>query len=211
MNRLPQLFWCVAALDAAMLLAFLTMALQDRTGAHDGGRAMGIFFYVVVPAVGLALAVLMFHYSASVAARSIALFIVLVPAIWFAKTRIEDRLIDRQVDARRNGTGYFGSDALRQMGAAVVRRDVGMLLSVGPHVDVNTVGRDRMTLLRLATDLPDPRHSDGSELPVVRTLLSLGAKADDALPAACARSDSALLDMLLAAVPADKKYEKPTA
>jgi hypothetical protein len=199
MIRISQLFWCVVGIEAALLLALFVIALQDRAGAHDGGRAMGIFFYVVVPALALALAVALFYFSASVMARSIALFVVLVPAIWFAKSRIEERLIDRQIEARRSGVGYFASDAMRQMGSAVVRRDVATLLSVGRGVDVNTVGLDDMTLMRLATDLPDPRYSDGSELPVVRTLLALGANADTAMPAACARSDSALLDTLLAA------------
>ena len=198
MIRLPHIFWTIAAIDAALLVILLIITLQDRAGTHDGGRAMGIFFFIVVPGVALVLAMLMFHLTSSPIPRSIAQAVILVPAIWFVKLRIEDRLIDRQVEAHRLGVGYFESATMRALGAAVVRRDVETLLRVGRGVDVNTPGRD-MTLMRLAVDRPDARTSDGSELPVVRALLSLGARTDDAMPAACTRSDSALLSLLLAA------------
>ena len=87
---------------------------------------------------------------------------------------------------------------MQQLGAAVVQRDVGTLMRIGPTVDINTPGRS-MTLLRLAAEGPDARISDGSEVAVVRALLALGARADDALPVACVRLDPALLELLRAA------------
>jgi len=198
MTRLGQLFWSIAAIDAVLLAIFFVMSYQSRGGQEDGGREMGLFFFVIVPAVVLGGAMLLFHFNASLPMRWVALFIVIVPGLWFAKTQTEGWTIDRRVEANRYGTGYFQSEPLRQMGAAVVQRDVATLMRIGPTVDVNTPGRD-MTLMRLAVDGADARASDGSELPVVRALLALGAHADDAMPVACVRSDSALLGMLLAA------------
>ncbi|MET0208876.1 MAG: ankyrin repeat domain-containing protein, partial [Burkholderiaceae bacterium] len=199
MTRLAQVFWAVAAIDALLLIVFLAIALQDRAGQHDGGRAMGMFFFIVVPGAVLAAAMLLFHFSASWPPKSIALFIVIVPGLWFAKVQVEDKLIDRRIEANRRGTGYFETDAMRQMGAAVVQRDVATLQRIGASVDVNTRGREAMTLLRLAVSGSDARTSDGSELPVVRALLALGAHADDAMPVACRRFDAELLTVLLAA------------
>ena len=198
MTRLGQVFWTIAAIDAVLLTLFFMMMLHSRSGQNDGGREMGFFYFGVVPAVVLGAGMLLFHFSASWPMKSIALFIVIVPAIWFAKSQVEDRLIDRRVEANRNGSGYFESEAMKQMGAAVVQRDVQTLMRIGPTVDVNTPGRD-MTLMRLAVEGPDARTSNGSEMPVVRALLSLGAHADDAMPVACVRFDSALLELLLAA------------
>ncbi|MEO6281382.1 hypothetical protein [Roseateles sp.] len=198
MMRLGQVFWSIAILDAALLAIFFAIALQDSGGRQDGGRAMGMFFFVLVPAVVLGAAMLLFHFSAGWPMKSIALFIVVVPGLWFAKTQVEGWTIDRRIEANRQGVGYFEGDAMRQMGAAVVQRDVATLMRIGATVDVNTPGRD-MTLMRLAVDSPDTRISDGNELPVVRALLALGAQANDALPVACVRFDSALLTLLLAA------------
>lgn len=198
MMRLGQVFWGIAVIDAALLAVFCVIALLDRGGRHDGGREMGLFFFVLVPAVVLCAAMLLFHFSASWMMKSVALFIVVLPGLWFAKTQIDNRLIDRRIEANRSGSGYFDSEPMRQMGAAVVRRDVATLMRIGPTVDINTPGRE-MTLMRLAVTAPDARVSDGSELPVVRALLALGAHASDAMPVACLRFDAALLEMLLAA------------
>jgi len=198
MTRLAHFFWPIAAIDALLLALVFAMSLQDSSGQHDGGREMGFFYFVLVPAVVLGGAMLLFHFSASLVMRSVALFIVVVPGLWFAKSQIDGWWIGRAVEADRNGSGYFASEPMRQMGAAVVQRDVATLMRVGPTVDVNTPGRE-MTLLRLAVASPDARFSDGGELPVVRALLALGAHADDAMPVACVRSDSSLLELLLAA------------
>jgi hypothetical protein len=88
---------------------------------------------------------------------------------------------------------------MRKMGAAVVQRDVETLMRIGPGVDVNASGRDNMTLMRLAVRGADARVSDGSDMPVVRALLALGAKPDAAMHDACVRFDPDLLATLLAA------------
>ncbi len=198
MTRLGYAFWTIAAIDAVLLLVLAAMTLQSSAGQHDGGRELGLFFFIMLPGFVLALAMLMFHFSPWLPVKGIALFIVLVPGLWFAKVKIEDRIIDREIAANRAGTGYFDTEPMRQMGAAVVRRDVATLMRIGATVDVNTGGRD-MTLLGLALSGPDARVSDGSEMPVVRALLALGAHADAGMHDACVRRDATLLETLLAA------------
>lgn len=198
MTRLGQVFWTIALIDAVLLAVFIVMMLQSRSGANDGGREMGLFFFGLVPAVVLVATMLMFHFSELWPMKSVALFILVVPGLWFAKVQVEDHLIDRRVEANRSGTGYFETDAMKQMGAAVVQRDVATLMRIGPTVDVNTPGRD-MTLMRLAVDGPDVRKADVSLLPVVQALIELGAHPDEAMPVACVRVDSTLLELLLAA------------
>ncbi|MEO7940596.1 MAG: hypothetical protein ABIR55_18380, partial [Burkholderiaceae bacterium] len=197
-RRLTPLFWAVAAIDTVLLAIVFVMMLQEPNGHNDGGREMGFFFFALVPAVVLAAAMLLFHFSASWPMRSIALCLVIAPGLWLAQQQVDGWLIDKRVEANRAGTGYFDTEAMRQMGAAVVERDVQTLMRIGPTVDVNTPGQGT-TLLALAVESPDARYSDGSELPVVRALLALGARANDAMPVACVRSDSALLTLLLAA------------
>ena len=200
MTRLAYLqwaFWVVAATDSALLLAMLVMTLNSSSGQNDGGREMALFFFIILPAVVLVLAILMFHFG-PVWLKAVALLIVLVPGLWFGKVQIEDRLVDRRIAADRSGVGYFHTEPMRQMGAAVVQRDVDTLMRVGRTVDVDTPGDD-MTLMRLAVYGPDARSSDGSELPVVRALLALGASPDAAMSTACMRTDPDLLEMLLAA------------
>ncbi|MEO8805291.1 MAG: ankyrin repeat domain-containing protein [Burkholderiaceae bacterium] len=199
MSRLGQAFWAIAAIDAVLLAVLLVMTLQQRSVQNDGGREMGLFFFIMLPGFVLALAMLLFHFSTSLPAKSIALFIVLVPGLYFAKQQIEGSIVDRRIEANRLGVGYFDTEPMRQMGAAVVRRDVETLMRIGPGVDVNAPGRDTMTLLLLAVSSADSRVSDGSDLPVVRALLALGAKADAAMHTACVRLDSDLLATLLAA------------
>jgi hypothetical protein len=195
---LGHVFWAIAALDATLLVIFLVMTLQDPAGRHDGGREMGIFFFILLPACVLGIAMLIFHFSSAWPGRALALFVVIVPGLYFGKLQIEDKLIDRRIEANRKGVGYFDSEPMRLMAAAVVARDVETLGRIGPTVDVNAPGRD-MTLMRLAVRSDDARVSDSGQLPVVRELLRSGAKADDAMDVACMGSDSALLETLLAA------------
>jgi hypothetical protein len=197
MIRLTQVFWTVASLDALMLVILLVMMITQKEGSHDGGREMAIFFFGIVPCAALVLAGLLFHFSSSVWARSIALFIVVVPGLLYLKSQVEDVLIDRRIDANHRGVGYFDGKAMRAMGAAVVKRDVETLKRLGSSVDVNAVGDGGMTLMRLAAESSGREKSDGTELPVVRELLALGAKGELAMEIAGNRSDSALLSVLL--------------
>lgn len=199
MIRMSSFFWPIAAIDALLFVVLGVMTL--RTSAHgDGGREMALFFLVAVPSVVLLVAVLMFAFGHSALVRGFALFVVAVPGLLFVGSRAHDAWIDHVIAENRSGVGYFTGDAMREMGRAVMRRDVATLARLGPSVDVDAVGEQGMTLLGLAVDrdfgrLPDAKDND--ELPVVRALLGLGAKADRGLDSAMRQSDTMLLRMLL--------------
>jgi hypothetical protein len=199
MTRLGQIFWAITAIDAPLLVVFLVIASQQRSVQNDGSREMGMFFFIILPGFVLALAMLLFHLSTWLPAKWIALFIVMAPGLYFAKSQIDHRIVDRSIEADRIGVGYFNTEPMRQMGVAVVKHDVETLMRVGPSVDVNATGRDGMTLMSMALRSADARRSNGSEMPVVRALLELGATPDAAMPIACIRFDPALLEILLAA------------
>lgn len=82
----------------------------------------------------------------------------------------------------------------------MVRRDVATLIRLAPQVDVNTVGPGGKTLLSLAADEAfggEGRPDRPSELPVIRTLLQLGAKPGPGLEVAIKLESSEILRALL--------------
>jgi hypothetical protein len=199
MTRLGQFFWAITAIDAALLVSLLVMTLEQRGVQNDGSREMGVFYFTILPGFVLTLAMLLFHFSTWLPAKWIALFIVLAPGLYFAKSQIEHRIVNRRIEADRIGFGYFDTEPMRQMGIAVVQHDAETLMRIGPKVDINARGRDGMTLMHMAVRSADARRSNGSEIPIVRALLALGANPNFAMPAACIRFDPALLEVLLAA------------
>lgn len=105
MTRLGLVFWSVAGIEAALLAVLCVVSLGDDAGRHDGGRTMGLFFYVLLPALVFGAAMLLFHFSASWPMRAAALLIIVAPGLWFAQARVGDWLVGRRIEANRKGTG----------------------------------------------------------------------------------------------------------
>ncbi len=200
MTRLVPAFWTLAALDTLALAVMLVATLGSQAGHQDGGREMGLFFFVIVPFCVLALAVLLFLFVRAPFARYLALIIVALPALFWVWVQVDDLRIDRAIESNRTGAGYFSGSAMRAMAVAVVDRDLETMRRIGPTVDVNAVGKHDTTLLRLAIDrdpIGVPQPSDVAEVPVVKLLLALGARPDSGLERAVKRPDTTLLRLLL--------------
>jgi hypothetical protein len=193
------LFWIIAAGDAVLFAVMLFSYLQG--GSDSGGREMGIFFFVLVPSVILALSVLLHIYSRAPFWRMLALFIVAGPGLLFLGTQVRNVYIDHLVEQRASGRGYFDSEPLNQLGAAVVGCDTDKLQKLGHRIDLNIRGREGITLLGLAVEraIEQPECTQGSRLAVVQKLLALGANADSGLDNALRMKDSAILAELLKA------------
>lgn len=193
------LFWLIAAADAGLFVAMLVGLLQS--GSHDGGREMGIFFYILLPSAMLLLAVLLHVFSRAAFWRWLALFIVAGPGLLLLGTQVRNVYIDYLIAQTASGRGYFDSKPLRELGAAVVACDTESLKKLAPGVDIDTRGERGMTLLGLASEraFDNPECATGSRLAVVRQLLALGAKADSGLDSALKNKDSAFLRALLEA------------
>lgn len=220
------IFWSVVALDAALFLGLLISMLVQRGGSADGGREMGIAFFVIAPLLLIGVAVLLYLFTRSPVWKVIALIIVAGPGLLLAGTRIRSAYIDYVVRQNALGRGYFSSATMKAMGAAVVAADIATLQRLGPTVDVNTVGERGMTLIGLATDqafgapeeersstgpgagssnepsVPGPQPAAiphrGRRRAVIETLLRLGAKPNPtATSTALKVRDPAVLGALL--------------
>ena len=199
-TRLAWLFWSIAALDAIALVAMAIATLGGK--GHDGGREMGLFFFVMLPAAVLLVTMLVFAFLNVGWVRYAALSVVLFPALFWVWQQVDDAQIDRRIASRQTGAGHFHGPAMQAMGVAVVARNVETLKRIGPTVDVNAEGNEHMTLLQLAVDRREngiSTRTDAPEIPVVSTLLALGANPAAALEVATKRPDTGLLRLLLEA------------
>jgi ankyrin repeat protein len=125
------------------------------------------------------------------------------PGLLLAGIQVRNGYLNYLIAQNASGRGYFQGQALKNMGQAVVSRDVAGLQRSAAKANVNAVGDDGMTLLRLAVMEADSAQSDSKsfppELPVVRTLITLGANPDSGLETATKLRDPEILRVLLEA------------
>ena len=197
-----KVFWLIVAVDAALFLVLLIATLL-QSGPSDGGKEMALTFGVVLPAVVIGSAVLLYVFSTSTTWRTLALVIVAGPGLLLAGIHLRDFYINYQIAQKSAGRGYFSGSAMKDMGQAVVSRDLATLRRLAPKVNLNEIGERGMTLVRLAVTTAGTLAPDGKELSpevsVVRTLISLGAKPDPALEEATKLENPEILKLLLEA------------
>lgn len=205
MNRV---FWSVVTLDALLFIGLFVASLGASN--HDGGRDMGIFFFIVVPVVILGMAVLLHVFTESVVWHVLALIVVAGPGLVLVYSQARDLYIDRVIAQNRSGAGYFSDSPMRAMAVAVVQRDLPAMRKLGRVVNVNIVGGGDVTLLSLAVERAFERDwppanakplpaSAGSHLEVVQTLLDLGAKPGPGIDGALKLAEPDILRLLLKA------------
>jgi hypothetical protein len=194
------IFWAFVALDGALFVILLVLGVTGP-GTPDGGREMSLFFFVIVPAVIVGGAALLFLKAESSAWRMVALGIVAGPGLVIAGARLRNAVIDYQVRQNAAGSGYFSGRDLKRAAAAVVQRDVATLAALDRSVDVNTKGTRGMTLMALAVtrafESPATPSGGSTSLEVVRALLSRGADPNAGLEIATKLTDSTILLALL--------------
>ncbi|MGH9702120.1 MAG: ankyrin repeat domain-containing protein, partial [Candidatus Acidiferrales bacterium] len=197
-----KIFWAVVALDAAVFLILLVRGLMEK-GHSDGGREMGLAFYVILPAVFIVLAVLLYVRSSSMIARWLALVIVAGPGLLIAGVRVWDAYLSYSIRQESEGTGYFAGSEQKELGAAVVHRDLAAVQKLARSVDVNAAGKNGMTFLSLAMEeefgAEWSKRGMPSELPIVRELLASGANPNPGLDTATKTPDPEFMRALLAA------------
>ena len=101
---MQKLFWALVAVDAGLFLYLLIATLKQRSPA-DGGREMALLFGVLLPGALVALAVVLYVLSSSMAWRTVALLIVAAPLLFIAAVRARSAYIDYAVrqDLLRHG------------------------------------------------------------------------------------------------------------
>lgn len=195
-------FWAFVALDGALFAILVVLSIVDP-GHPDGGREMGLIFAVIIPAIVIGGAVLLFVKAESSASRVAALIIVAGPGLLIGGARLRSAAIDYQVHQNSTGRGYFSTRGLKRAGAAVVQRDVAALAALDRSVDVNTKGRHGVTLMELAVsqafDSTAWSSAGSTPLDVVRALLARGADPNAGLEIATKLPDTTILSALLGA------------
>jgi len=204
---LKWVFWSIAAIDAALLLVMVIGTLTHDGGGHnDGGREMGIFFFLIVPGVVLTFAVLLFIFTEHVVWRGIAILIVAGPGLYFLAfqvNRLKDSFFYAQEQRGSGQFSMFGSQRpLRPLAEAVVNGDVAFLQKNAAGVDLNLAGDHDVTLLKIAVREAKKQEYErqqpiDAQLAVIKALLALGAKPGDELRAALEIRDAAVLKVLL--------------
>src|SRR5438094_67792 len=109
---MTPLFWIAIAIDGVLLLILLALSLSAG-GQPDGGREVGIFFSIVVPAIIVGAGALLFLKSRSTTLRAVALVIVAGPGLLVATARLRSAAIDYQVRRNAGGAGYFSGRELQ--------------------------------------------------------------------------------------------------
>ncbi len=206
---LKWVFWGTAAIDSLLILVVLIGTLTHDGAVHnDGGREMGIFFFLIVPGVALAVAVLLFMLTQHIVWRGLAILIVAGPGLYFLAdqaTSLKDGFLYAQ---HQRGSGYFSmigpQRALRPLAEAVVNGDITQLQKNAAGVDLNIAGDFGVTLLKIAVREAKKQEFErqqpiDAQLAMIRALLALGANPGDELREALGIHDPAVLKALLEA------------
>jgi hypothetical protein len=201
-SKLNVCFWSIAGANALLIMVLFASLHAQSWSSDSGGRAMGMFYFVVLPCIVLGLAMLLFHFSPWAPARWAALLIVAGPGLYIAGTHLRGFYLDYSVQQAQLGRSYFSGAAMKAMAAAVVRLDVTEVHRLAPSVDLNGVGEEGTTLIGLAVERAhdvDQGASKQASLLVVSALLELGAKPEPGLEWALRLRDPRILEALLQA------------
>ena len=196
LSSMTPIFWVVVVLDLVLFLVLLVLGLTG-TGSPDGGREMSLFFFVIVPAIIVGGAVLLFVKAESSLWRGVALVVVAGPGLIIAGTRVRSAMIDYQVRQNAAGSGYFSGRDVKRAAAAIVRHDVGAITALDKSVDVNAKGTRGMTLMELAVTQVFDSSAGSAPVDIVRALLARGADPNAGLETATRLPDTLVLSMLL--------------
>jgi hypothetical protein len=99
-------FWAITAVDAALFVFLLVVTLM-QPGPSSGGREMALFFSILLPALVLGLAVLLYLFSKSTGLKVTALVVVAGPGLLLAGIYVRSAYIDYLVQRNASGRGYF--------------------------------------------------------------------------------------------------------
>ena len=174
-TQVTPIFWGFVALDAALLVILIILGIVDPGSSHDGGVEMSMIFFVIVPAIIVGAAVLLFVKTQSSAAHLVALIIAAGPALILGGTRVRSAIIDYQIHQNSLGSGYFSS-----RGSSVPPMPSCDTMSRpsrdrSKHRLLNTKGDGGNTLMELAVDGAYESPPSPASLDVIRELIARGA------------------------------------
>lgn len=162
---MARLFWIVAGVDMLVLLALAADTVVDPHGQFAGlvlaMFVIGILLLGVIM-VGVAL-------IRRPVAYWIGLALVVWPPVYWAAAYVGPWVMTPAESSLAAGHGYFEGAPERALADAIVAGDATKVAALAPAANLDTVGWDRMTFMRLALD---DRHANPA---VVVALLKAGA------------------------------------
>lgn len=166
MVLLSRVFWPLIA--AELLFLGVMFVVQADGPSNNGGREMGLFFFVTLPAVVLVGAAALFWLTSSPIPRIFALLMALAGPCYLAYLWGGNLLLDRRI---RDATiESFRDPAQQQLAAAILGGDAARVAELARRAKLNESSSQDMTLLNLAVRTP------GAATPaIVKALLEAGA------------------------------------
>lgn len=179
-------FWILAGLNAAGLLLLLVLGLREK-GHNDGGREMGLVFYVLLPLLVLGLVVAVFHFVPVTLVRWLCLAVAALPLAFYG-----------YVAVARIGLTFVNSPAnnytdpnMKKLMSAVDKLDVDAVRRLAPLMDKTVDQGQPFAPLRLVIDKMVQEQKTRlparvePHLAILKTLLENGARPNEALLVAC--------------------------
>jgi hypothetical protein len=197
---MTKAFWLLAAADALGLTVLLLLGLNSK-GHNDGGREMGIVFFVILPMLILAATVAVFSTVSLALVRWLCLAVVTIPAAFYLMVgaiRVADPIIN-------NPGNSHGTPEMRKLVRAVDRLDVEAVKQWAPHMDKSIDQGEPAAPLRVVIDKMVKEQQTrlpaqtGRHLAILKTLLENGARPNEALHVACWTRSGELLGWMFAA------------
>ncbi len=217
MSLVGKIFWGLLIADAIPPIGYGLYVLLDAIRGNQRLSTLHPFVYLFIAVPVLVVAILAFahRHAHSTVAHWILVALVALPFVVVPYSLVSQYLDQRAED---EGARIYSDLPHTQLLAAIYSQDLGEVRQMVTNVDINTVSPESYqslayTPLKFAVEKvvaadnskDDQRHQ---RLEMVRLLLSLGAKPNPALEAACRSAHPDALSLLLDAG-ADPNYNEP--
>ncbi len=222
MSRMGKIFWILLITDTIPPIGYGLYILFDAIRSNQRLSTLHPFVYlfIAVPLFLSAILALAYRNARSASSHWILLALVALPFVVVPYIFGSDYLDQRSEDA---GARIYTDSAHTKLLAAIYAQDSNKVREMAAQMDINAVSPDSgqnrtYTPLKFAVEKFAAAANDGKDkddqrhrrLEMVRLLLSLGAKPNPALEAACRAAHPEALSLLLDAG-ADPNYKERAA
>ena len=150
-------FWIAAC---GNVLLVLIPALREWN--HPGGEFSGLFVIMMLAiVVGLIVMIAIVALIRKPVAYGAGLALVCMPVVWYVSMSAKDlalRAAAPSVADQESGRGYFSAPADRALAEAIVAGDVAKVTTLAPAANLNAVGWEGMSFMRLALENGHANH-----------------------------------------------------
>lgn len=166
------LFWLFAAVDTAALGLFFVLGMAAGTSTKQGPLTLMFAPVFLVPALLLALSIVLFTRGTSPMLRVIALLMAAAPVLILVVSKGVTTVQLKQNMNEQGEVVSYREGPLRDMADAIRRNDSTAVATLAKSVDVNTKGFSNTTFLAIALR---QLEQTPTQLGVLRALLEAGA------------------------------------